>query len=120
LPNPTKQKIHIEKPRTTQFFMHVPELKSVEERIYDPKIRKDCIYDVGTGLRAWVRVYSQSGQVLKETSYKTAPRWEDFNGDDTMSEASGTTGITGMDGRVGTAATTDSGHGRHGQGEGVR
>lgn len=80
LPAPIKPKV-IDKPRTTQFFMHVPELKSVEERIYDPKIQRDCIYNVGTGLRAWIRVYSQSGRTLKETTYKMTPHWEDYDGD---------------------------------------
>lgn len=54
-------------------FMTLPELPDLEERVYDPLVQKDFIYNSATGLRAWVRQYGQDGLLLKETWYNSAP-----------------------------------------------
>lgn len=53
-------------------YLAEPEAIDNEKRHYDNKIKEEFYYNDGTGLRAWVRVYTdESGHLLKETSYKT-------------------------------------------------
>lgn len=55
-----------------QMYLLVPPECDVEERATDEKVKREFIFNVGTGLRAWIDVMKDTkGNVLKETHYYT-------------------------------------------------
>lgn len=56
----------------SEIFAHLPQDYDVEERIYDPKLHCEFIYNAGTGFRSWVESYRDgSGTLLRERCNKT-------------------------------------------------
>jgi hypothetical protein len=53
-------------------FMSLPVDEIKEQRIYDPKIKREFVYNAGTGFRSWIDLFrDRDGRVRKEVAFRS-------------------------------------------------
>lgn len=55
-------------------LINIPLLPDEDERITDLKLKQDFVFNMGTGYRAWVELYIDGGQILREVSHNDNPK----------------------------------------------
>jgi hypothetical protein len=59
----------------SQFFMALAHDHAETERAYDPKIKKEFMYNTTSGFRAWIDTYRTiDGTIIKEECFRTDPK----------------------------------------------
>ena len=60
----------------SQKFSGLPEsdVETEEQRIYDKKIERECMYNHALGTRAWVDTYiDEDGDIIREETHRIEP-----------------------------------------------
>ena len=55
----------------SQIFLDIPQTPQEDQRHFDSKVKRDFVYNCGTGFRAWVETYvGRDGTLLREHCYR--------------------------------------------------